>query len=146
MLESRAVVVEWKEDEGQAIVEPVQGGSCGYCSGGGGCGSSKLSQLFCVRPRRFLVRNTVKAQIGEEIRVSVDDGILLRSAAILYGLPMMFLIGGALLGSYWFGSTTNRDMGAAVGAGIGLVAGFLAAKYISNVVLTDEPVIARLEE
>jgi sigma-E factor negative regulatory protein RseC len=146
MLESRAIVVEWNEEEGQAIVEPVQGGSCGFCNGGSGCGSSKLSQLFCIRPRRFRVRNTIKAHIGEEVQVSVADGILLRSAAILYGLPMLFLFGGALMGSSWMGSTANQDAGAAVGAVIGLVAGFLVAKYFASVALVDEPAIARLKE
>jgi sigma-E factor negative regulatory protein RseC len=146
MLESRVIVVEWSKEEGRAIVEPVQGGSCGYCNGGRGCGSSKLSQLFCIRPRRFRVRNTIKANIGEEVQVSVPDGILLRSAAILYGLPMVFLFGGAFIGSFWMGNAANRDAGAAVGAIIGLVAGFLVAKYFAGVIFADEPVIARLEE
>lgn len=145
MLESRAVIVECTE-EGHAVVEPVQGDSCALCGSGKGCGSSKLSQLFCVRPRRFRVRNTIKAHIGEEVLVSVEDGILVRSAAILYGLPMLFLFCGALLGSYWINSAADADAGAAVGAGIGLLAGFLAARYVASAFCIDEPVIARTRE
>ena len=146
MLESHAVIVECTE-EGHAVVEPVQGGSCSLCGSGKGCGSSKLSQLFCVRPRRFRVRNTIRAHVGEEVLVTVEDGTLLRSAAILYGLPMLFLFAGAILGSYWISSAANPDAGAAVGAGIGLLAGFLAAKYATTSTLfTDEPVIARTRE
>ncbi len=145
MLESRAVIVECAE-EGHAVVEPVQGGSCTLCGSGKGCGSSKLSQLFCVRPRRFRVRNTIRAHVGEEVLVTVEDGTLLRSAAILYGLPMLFLFGGALLGSYWISTAANPDAGAAVGAGIGLLVGFLSARYVTSTLFTDEPVIARTRE
>jgi sigma-E factor negative regulatory protein RseC len=123
VLETRAIIIQVNGTE--AIVEALHNSGCGHCSGGNSCGSGKLSKLFCVRPRRFRARNEIKAQVGEEVRISMMDGALLRSALILYGLPLLLLLGGALLGMRWPGG----DAGAASGAGVGLAAGFLLARF-----------------
>lgn len=125
MLETRAIVVQLEGAE--AIVEAVQGGGCSLCGGGKGCGSGKLSQMLCVQPRQFRVRNGINARIGEEVQVGVEDGLLLRSALTMYGIPLLLLFGGALLGARW-----GDDAGAAVGAAVGLLAGFLLAGFLAS--------------
>lgn len=130
MLETRAIVIKLEGPE--AIVEAVQGGGCGLCAGGKGCGSGKLSQMLCVRPRQFRVRNEIGAGVGEEVQVAVADGILLRSALTLYGLPLFLLFGGALLGGRWIDGTAGHDAGAAMGAAVGLLAGFLLAGFLAS--------------
>lgn len=130
MLETRAIVVRIEGSE--AIVEAVRGGGCGLCAGGKGCGSGKLSEVLCVRPRQFRARNGINAGIGEEVRVVVADGMLLRSALTLYGLPLLLLFGGALLGAHWVGGAAGRDAGAAIGAGLGLLGGFLLAGFLAS--------------
>lgn len=130
MLETRAIVVQLEGAE--AIVEAVQGGSCSLCGGGKGCGSGKLSQMLCVQPRQFRVRNGINARIGEEVQVGVEDGLLLRSALTLYGLPLLLLFGGALLGARWGDVAAGRDAGAAIGAAVGLLAGFLLAGFLAS--------------
>lgn len=131
MLETRAIVVQLEGSE--AIVEAVQSGGCGLCaSGGKGCSSSKLSEMLCVKPRQFRVKNGINARIGEEVQVEVADGILLRSALTLYGLPLLLLFGGALLGSHWSNGAAGHDAGAAIGAAVGLLAGFLLAGFLAS--------------
>jgi len=130
MLETRAIVIQLEGAE--AIVEAVQSGGCGLCVSGKGCGSGKLSQMLCVRPRQFRVHNGINARIGEEVQVAVADGILLRSALTLYGLPLLLLFSGALLGAHWIDGTSGRDAGAAMGAAAGLLAGFLLAGFIAS--------------
>jgi sigma-E factor negative regulatory protein RseC len=125
MLETRAIVI--KVEGREALVEAVHGGGCGACGGGKGCGSGKLAEAFCVRPRQFRARNDVQARVGEEVEITVTDGALLRSALTLYGLPLMSLFAGALLGARWQGG----DGGAAFGALAGLVAGFALAAAIA---------------
>ncbi len=121
MLETRAIVI--KVEGREAVVESVQGGGCGACGGSKGCGSGKLAEAFCVRPRQFRALNEINAQVGEEVEISVRDGALFRSALTLYGLPLVSLFAGAASGARWFGG----DGGAAIGALAGLLAGFALA-------------------
>jgi sigma-E factor negative regulatory protein RseC len=131
MQETRAIVMRVEGME--AIVEPVQGGGCGLCAGGKGCGSGRISQALCARPRQFRVHNEVNAGIGDEVLVAVADGILFRSALILYGLPLLLLFTGALSGAHWMGGSEGQhDAGAVIGAAAGLLAGLLLARFIAS--------------
>lgn len=144
MLETRATVIRVEGTE--AIVEAEQGGGCGSCGGGKGCSSGKLSQMLCVRPREFRVTNEVNARVGDQVLVGVADGLLLRSALILYGLPMLLLFAGALLGASWMaGGEAGRDAGAAVGAAAGLAAGFVLARFAASRRRVGSPAIIRLQ-
>jgi sigma-E factor negative regulatory protein RseC len=127
MLEMRAVVIQVHGDG--ALVQPLDGGGCGHCSSEGGCGSGTLSKIFCSdKPRSFEVRNEVRAKVGDEIQISLPDGVLLRGAVRMYVLPLIMLLTGAFSGVYLAGDTVSRDAYAATGAIIGLVLGFVMAK------------------
>lgn len=126
MLEMRAIVIEVQGEE--AFVQP-SGGGCGHCSSEGGCGSGTLSKLFCSdKPRMFKVHNHAQAKAGDEVQVSLPDGELLRGAMKLYVLPLILLLAGGISGGIVAGDVQNRDVYAVVGAGIGLLLGFLMAK------------------
>lgn len=144
MLETRAIIIQL--DGAEAIVEARQGGGCGQCDSEKGCG--KASQLFSSQPRRFRVRNEINARVGEEVQVFVADGVLLRSAAIIYMLPLALLLLGGSLGSHWAGDA-GRDGYAVMGAMLGLVAGFVLARLLTlrqRALSFAQPVIARSEE
>lgn len=123
MLETRAIVIQLEGMD--AIVEARPSGGCGHCDNEKSCGSSKLSQLFCTEPRRFRVHNGINARIGEEVQVSVADGVLLRSALTMYFLPLLLLLAGGMLGAHWTADAASSDAYAALGAVLGLAAGFL---------------------
>lgn len=145
MLETRATVV--RLDGAEAIVETSRDGGCGQCSSAKTCG--KAAQLFASAPRSFRVRNEMNACVGEEVQVSMADGVLLRSAAVMYLLPLTLLLAGGGLGSHWAGTAGHRDACAAAGALLGLVAGFALARLVARrqpVLSSAQPVIARCEE
>jgi len=114
-----------------ALVQANQGNGCGQCNGKG-CGTGKLSQLFCSKPRQFRVDNPVNAGIGDEVIVSVAEGAVLRGIGLVYLLPLLLLVTGAMLGSLLAGQPEQRDIYAAAGALSGLVAGFVFAKWVSS--------------
>jgi sigma-E factor negative regulatory protein RseC len=128
MLETHAIIV--RLDGTEAIVESTQSGGCGLCNSVNGCGSGKLSGLFCARPRQFRVPNGIGAQVGDEVQVSVADGALFRSALIVYLFPLSMLFAGALLGSVLAGAY-NQDICAAIGALAGLSAGFVFVRLFA---------------
>ncbi len=130
MLEMRAVVLSVRGDE--AEISPL-GSGCGHCSSTGGCGSGKLSQMFCSsEPRSFLVRNQARAQVGDEVSVALPDGVLLRSTWRIYGLPLLLMLGGGLIGASLAGEVLGRDAAALIGSSLGLLAGFAWGKTSSS--------------
>jgi sigma-E factor negative regulatory protein RseC len=60
---------------------------------------------------------------GTTVTVTLPDRYLLLGAAIVYGLPLGGLLGGASIAGAFFGS----DLAAAAGAGLGALAALLAA-------------------
>jgi sigma-E factor negative regulatory protein RseC len=146
MLETRAIVI--RLEGGKAVVEAGQGGGCGHCDSKNGCGSGKLTQLFCSRPRQFVVHNEAGARVGDEVQVTVADGALLRSVVVMYVLPLVLLLAGGLLGSHWAGgNAVSGDAWAASGALLGLLAGFVFARRLAvsrqGAMVAAQPFISR---
>ncbi len=127
MIEMRAIVIQL--DGKEASVQPVGTGGCGHCDSEGGCGSSTLTKVFCGdKPRQFKVRNEVNAGIGDEIQVSIPDGVLLRGAIKMYVLPLILLLAGGIAGAGLAGDGAGGDAYAVVGAVLGMSLGFILAK------------------
>jgi sigma-E factor negative regulatory protein RseC len=121
MLEQHAIVL--KTEEGLAWVEARESGTCGSC-GSGGCSTRRLADLFGRRERAFPVDNVLGAKAGEKVVIGIPSGALWRSAFRLYGLPLLLLLAGALVGQH-----LNGDAGALIGAASGLVLAALAQKF-----------------
>lgn len=130
MLETLAIVVHVQGNE--VLVETKGGVGCGNCDSENGCTSSKLSQLFCSKPRQFKVHNEANAHVGDEVQISLPDGVLLRSSILMYVIPISLLLSGGMLGAHWGSDTASRDGYAAIGSVLGLVTGFVLAKWMSN--------------
>lgn len=130
MIETRAIVVRLEGRE--ALVQPVQGGGCGNCSSSTGCGSGKFAQIFGGGPRQFRVENTANASVGAIVSVTLAEGVLLRSALIMYLLPLIFLLAGAIYGARLLHGVWSADASAALGALVGLVSGFVLARKFST--------------
>lgn len=120
MLEQHAIVL--KTENGQAWVEARESGTCGSC-GSGGCSTRRLADLFGRRERSFPVENVLHAAEGELVVIGIPSGALWRSAFRLYGLPLVLMFAGALVGQHWSG-----DLSALAGAAGGLVLAALLQK------------------
>ncbi len=129
MNEMRAIVVSLQGSE--AEIAPLGGNGCGHCASGNGCGSGKLSQLFCSsKQRTFKVGNTVRAQVGDEVNVGLPEGVLLRNSILMYLLPLTSMLCASLLASGVFGGAS--DAAALLGALAGLVAGFIVVRQLTR--------------
>jgi len=141
-LETRAIVVS--VDGRYAIVQPDESNGCGQCNGKG-CGATKLSRLFCNKPRQFQVKNPIEAAVGDAVIVSVAEGAILRGIGLVYLMPLVLLVIGGMVGSSWPQQIEQSDSYAAVGALCGLLAGFALAKWnaMSQADSQFQPYIAR---
>lgn len=98
MLEEDAQVVSTSGDTALVAIKPRSG--CGSCDVKGACGTSIIAGLFPSRNRTFIVENTLKAEVGQEVIVGLNESVLQRASLIIYLLPVMGLILGAILGGY----------------------------------------------
>lgn len=121
MLEQTAKVIRTAPDG--VWVQAVEPSGCGTC-GGEGCSSRRIAELFQRKPRHFLVDCDLALAPGERIVVGIAHGSVLKSALRLYGLPLVLMLAGALLGQ----AVQPGDGAALAGMLLGGLAGWLAAR------------------
>ena len=88
--------------------------------------------MFCSAPRTFRVLNPRNSVIGERVTIAIAEGVVRRSATLVYGLPLLALFVGALAGSALAGET-----GAIVGSTIGLLFSWLMLRYAQQRMVPD---------
>ncbi len=89
--------------------------ACGKCDDKGGCGKPQAG------PRRYAMRNTVGARVGDHVLLSVPGGAVLKAALLSYLMPLVFVIGGAAAATAWLGDGLPAVAGAVLGLAAGLV-------------------------
>lgn len=119
----RAVVL--KLDGRIADVE-VESGGCGRCHEEGGCGGQQLTQMFCNGPKHYRVDNKIGAAIGDRVTVAIAPGSVRQTANLAYGVPLIALILGALVGGAIYG-----DPGAISGTVLGLIGALVYVRFYS---------------
>lgn len=102
MIEASGVVVDV---DGESAIVKMDETGCGRCHEEGGCGGNNIGQLFCSSPRVFRVLNDRRAVIGERVTIAALGGSVRQSAVLAYGLPLLCLFVGAVLGAEFFGDT-----------------------------------------
>ncbi len=100
MIEEHAQVVAVQGDA--AWVETQRGSACGSCAAHAGCGSAALGKLIGRRPTSVRVLNTAGALPGEEVVIGIDESALVRGSVLVYLVPLLALLGGAILGEAWW--------------------------------------------
>ena len=111
-------------DNGTAQVMVIRESACsGDCHKCSGCGAAQETLLFEAE-------NPIGAKPGDMVVVKSDSGPVLRSAAVLYMLPLVLFFLGYALGAIW---------------GMGAIMGCLAfAASIALVVVYDRKVQAKM--
>lgn len=125
MVEEQAVIVDLKD--GVAMLEVIRRKPCGLCGQTRGCGVSMWGKLFRHRSHVFKAQNRIDAKVGDFVIVGVEEQALLRSALLVYGVPLVTLLAGALVASLAWGGE-HRDASTVIGAVLGLIVGLLWAK------------------
>ena len=123
MIEERVVVLS-SEKQG-AWVEGIQQSACGACSAKSGCGQHALSQLG--KKVKLWLGTDEPLQAGEQIIIGLPEGALANSALAMYGIPLIALASGAVLGQALWG-----EPGAIIVGVMALAAGFKFAKVWSD--------------
>ncbi len=122
MIEQPARVVA--VDGPYAWVESERTSACGQCSAKGSCASGALARLLGRRSVRLRALNRAAAVVGDRVTIGIDEGVLLRGALLMYGLPLAGLLAAAATGLAIWGEAASVLAG-----GAGLAAGFLFVRH-----------------
>ena len=108
-----------------------------------GCGNSIWGKLFAHQSTAFKAQNRINAKVGDSVIVGINESALLKSALLLYIVPLATMLIGAIV------ATQIHDTNgyAMLGALIGLVLGFVWVKghtTSSSYFKLQQPEILRL--
>jgi sigma-E factor negative regulatory protein RseC len=97
MIEQAGIVVSVQGDT--AEVEAERRGDCGGCAADGSCGTSLLARYFEGKRSLLQVHNAIGAAPGDRVVVGVPEGTLLEASFLAYLVPLLSLIGTAMIGA-----------------------------------------------
>jgi sigma-E factor negative regulatory protein RseC len=127
-------------EDGKALVEIEKGTDCVKCHAGCVCDFGKKVVLVEVE-------DPVGVHKNQMVQLSIAEGSSLRAAFVVYGIPLLAIIIGVLLGEYLgekFGIATLFEiLGAFVGLGLSL---FIIKQYnrIFKQEHNNQPVITKI--
>ncbi len=121
MIEEQAKVVAVDADCAEILIHKQP--ACGSCSASRGCGTSLLASWLPRRRLTFRVKNRVNARPGDTVVLGLDETALQKGSLMLYALPLVGLITGAITGEHGFDLLgLSQELGAAVLGLLGLIA------------------------
>ena len=152
MIEERAVILSLESEtfslnssaaNSTATLEIERKIACGLCGQTRGCGNSIWGKLFAHQSTAFKAQNRINAKVGDSVIVGINESALLKSALLLYILPLATMLIGAILAT----QIHDTNSYAMLGAMVGLVMGFVWVKghtMSSSYFKLQQPVILRL--
>lgn len=105
----------------EAWVQTVRQGACQSCKVRSGCGQRLLTELSGGKASQVRVRNVLQAQVGDQVLLGIGETALLRASLLVYLVPLLGLVAGAVLAHRLLGL---GDAGAALVALSTMLAAF----------------------
>ena len=147
MIEERAVILSLETPPTQvnsiATLEIERKTACGLCGQTRGCGNSIWGKLFAHKSSAFKANNSINAAVGQSVIVGINEQAVLKSALLLYTLPLGTMLLSAMLATQLQDSNLSAMIGALIGLALGLlwVKGYTAS---SQYFLLQQPEILRV--
>lgn len=85
MIEEQAIVTQVAD--GQVWIKSLQSGACGGCAQQTSCSTATLAKI--LPKREFAVECDLDLNVGDCVRVQIDDSHLILSSLLLYLLPLV---------------------------------------------------------
>jgi len=118
MIEDIGIVRKIESDK--AYVEVERTSACAQC------GLQEIEELAAGGKVVFEAFNIIRAGIGDRVRVRVQSVAYMKATVFIYGIPVLFLIIGAVIGGYLAGKfgVSSDTMSALLGLA-GLIFGIV---------------------
>ena len=98
MLTESAVVIEY--ESGKAKVKCQSQSACGSCAAKAACGNSALSELTGSGARGehiFTIETITPLKVGQRVEIGLSEHSLIKSALLMYCVPLFTLLFSTLL-------------------------------------------------
>lgn len=105
-------------------VETISRSACGNCQARAGCGQSLLARWAEKNAYlRVPLDNGDPASfaVDDQLTLGIPDDVVVKSSLLIYLLPIMLLLAGAIVGEQVGGSEGASIVGAFLGLGVGSV-------------------------
>ena len=138
MIEQIATVVELEGDT--AWVETQRHSACGACAMNKGCGAGLFAKAFRFSSPRLKVQHTQAIEVGDRVVIGVDEQALVRGSFAAYIMPILFMLGFAMLGETLLADVlapVAPDIVGLLSGMVGLAAGLLWLKRHSQSIGND---------
>ena len=131
MITETGKVISIKEVEGEIVVqvECISKSACSSCHNQSTCGVGAVSKSFSDKSHYFELPYKEGMEVDNFIELNISNGDLIKSATLVYLLPLFFFLGSALAIKSLF--TVNEGMLITVSA-IFATAGFFVTRFIAN--------------
>lgn len=122
MIEEYAVVTSCVNS--RVTLEIERRTACSLCGQKRGCGNATWGKLLGHKSHAFEAENSIHANVGDSVVVGIDEHTMLNSVFLLYVLPLLAMLIGAVLAD----SFLKNEFLVILSAALGLVLGFLWVK------------------
>lgn len=110
-------------------VETIRQSTCNSCSVQKGCGHRLLNKAGAGKAHHLRVllggRSATDFQLDDEVDISIPEQVLVTGALLVYLLPLITLLAGAIFSALWWAG----DIAAFIGAVAGFLAGLGVVKW-----------------
>ena len=117
-----------------AIILMQRQSACSHCELNKGCGTGAIGRLLGHRSKPLAIRNDYNLKAGDRVLLGLPDRAFLNASLLIYGLPLVALIGGGLMAQWAFaGSELSVFIFSTVGFFAGLwFSGQIAKNHFSQ--------------
>ncbi|MCW8330588.1 SoxR reducing system RseC family protein [Photobacterium sp. SDRW27] len=131
MMRSLATVVA--VEPGVLSVSCQQKTSCGHCASRDSCGTGIVSKAVPGRSHLVKIATRTHAAVGDVVEIGLSERSMLHSAVLVYVLPLLFLILGAVVGQWWFVDLAGGgELGVILTAVVSAAAGLVLARRLAR--------------
>lgn len=106
---------------GGVIVETQRQTGCQSCSSRGGCGINLMQKALNRKQHQVRVATELPLRLGDEVLLILPASALVQASLLMYALPLLGLMVGALIGQTVFATNSAAMLGGGLGFGLPLV-------------------------
>lgn len=125
-------------EDGHAKIKLIETGACKECS----------AKIFCKPSEKkdskiLEVNDSIGVRIGEEVRIELSGGDVLKASALLYGVPLILIVLGVMLGAVIFRGTSLPELFSFL-FGIGLTGLYVSGLFLLKKIKHTKPKLPQI--
>jgi sigma-E factor negative regulatory protein RseC len=125
----KIISIEKRHEKKVAVVECISKTACSGCHNQSSCGVGTVAKTFSDKTHQFEVPYKEGMEVDKFVELQINNSDLIKSASLVYLVPLVFFIGGALLAKQ-FGSLSEIAL-ILVAVGCAVI-GFVFTRLITN--------------